>query len=135
MTWGEIGAIVGMEKDAIRMKVKRSGLTKEEYLQYHQRTNGERKTDVPGDAGNYKQKARQVAQRSQADVMHKHHWSYRESDYADTILMSVDDHHALHRYLVYDSNEKLYRDKSNALLRTKAAHIALLMYIKTVEQG
>ncbi len=128
-SWREIGDLVGMSRDSVRMKIKRMGLTKEEFIEYHSKT--ERSTNEAGrKSDNYKDVAQSVARRSDTEVLHRHHWSYREEHYADTILLSVPDHHLLHSYLKYDEDTKLYRDYKGKLLTSKAHHIALLMYIK-----
>lgn len=133
-SWKEIGDMVGMNKDAVRMKIKRMGLSKAEFVEYHAKSHAEShpKQTPNRKSDNYKDVARSVARRSDTEVLHRHHWSYREEHYSDTILMSVSDHHALHSYLVYDDQEKMYRDKNGTLLRTKASHILLLSYITSL---
>jgi hypothetical protein len=132
LSWKEIGDMVGLNKDAVRMKIKRLGLTKEEFVEFHTKTSDAAQPKADRKSDNYKDAARSAARRADTEILHRHHWSYREEHYTDTILMSVSDHHALHSYLVYDDYEKMYRDKNGVLLRTKASHILLLSYITSL---
>lgn len=47
---------------------------------------------------------------------HLHHWSYRDAHVRDVIELSRADHYTLHRYLVYDQEQALYRRTSDLLL-------------------
>lgn len=129
-SWREIGDMVGMSKDTVRMKIKRLGLTKEEFVKFHAKTTDTVQPKADRKSGSYKDDARSAARKADTEILHRHHWSYREEHYTDTILMSVSDHHLLHSYLTYDEGTRLYRDYKGKLLISKAHHISLLMYIK-----
>lgn len=53
---------------------------------------------------------------------HNHHWSYRQEHVKDTILLTIDDHMKLHRFLIYDQDHFLYRNLDGVLLDTKEKH-------------
>lgn len=61
---------------------------------------------------------------------HNHHWSYNDEHFVDVIALSVNDHMFLHRYIIYDQERKMYRDRSGLLLDTKQSHIDLLKILK-----
>lgn len=52
-----------------------------------------------------------------------HHWSYNKVHYKDVIELSIEDHNKLHRFIDYDQEFKMYRDKDGKLLETKEMHI------------
>lgn len=52
-----------------------------------------------------------------------HHWSYNEVHFKDVIELSIQDHNKLHRFIDYDQEFKMYRDKDGNLLETKEMHI------------
>lgn len=54
---------------------------------------------------------------------HLHHWSYNEEHYKDVIELSVKDHAAAHRYMIYDQERMMYRTKDGELLDTKERHL------------
>jgi hypothetical protein len=130
-TWREIGEIYGLTTAATKQLAWRRGLDKLSLIAFLEKKNGRKAPPAPSPS-NYKDTARSVARRSDTEMLHRHHWSYREEHYADTIMMSVTDHHLLHTYITYDETTKMYRDYKGKLLTSKAAHIALLMYIKMV---
>lgn len=79
-----------------------------------------------------KQSAKQLSKRlpkSNKDN-HLHHWSYREEHWKDVIELSVVEHNLLHRFIVYDQDEMLYRDGKGNLLTTRESHINLLEHLK-----
>jgi len=54
----------------------------------------------------------------------RHHWSYNLEHYTDVINLSKKDHSKAHRFLVYDSERKMYRRfDNNVLLDTKKDHL------------
>ncbi len=58
---------------------------------------------------------------------HLHHWSYRAEHHRDVIEVTAADHAALHRYIIYDKAEMMYRRKDTGeLLNTRAKHEALI---------
>lgn len=56
------------------------------------------------------------------DGYEKHHWSYRDGDEKDVIFLSTKDHNRVHRYLVYDKIECVYRTLEGCLLDTREKH-------------
>ncbi len=52
-----------------------------------------------------------------------HHWSYNEVHFKDVIELSIEDHNTLHRFIDYDQDFKMYRDRNGVLLKTKEMHI------------
>lgn len=137
-TWREIAQHYGTTPVALRKRSSRYNLSKQQIIDWLERRTSKASTQADkailnSKSYSYKDTARSVARKSDTDILHRHHWSYREEHYADTILMSVEDHHALHSYLVYDPVQKMYRDKNGALLSSKSSHFALLSYIRTVK--
>lgn len=59
-----------------------------------------------------------------------HHWSYNQKDWLDIIELTVKDHNFLHRFITYDQDIMLYRDKNGVILDTKEKHLELLEKIK-----
>lgn len=53
---------------------------------------------------------------------HLHHWSYNEEHYLDVIELNVTDHAKLHRFLIYDQSQKMYKTKEGIILDTKQEH-------------
>ena len=51
-----------------------------------------------------------------------HHWSYNDEHLKDVIELSVEDHNTAHRFLVYDQEEKMYRDLDGNILPTREDH-------------
>jgi len=62
--------------------------------------------------------------------MNLHHWSYNQEDWLDIIELTIKDHHFLHRFLDYDQNFMMFRDKNGNLLKNKDEHIKLLEKLK-----
>jgi hypothetical protein len=67
--------------------------------------------------------------RSKIKGMHKHHWSYNEIHWKDTIELNEKDHNKAHRYMVYDQERMMYRTIEGVLLDTKQIHEE---YIKNI---
>jgi len=62
---------------------------------------------------------------------HLHHWSYNEEHYKDVIELSHQEHAKLHRYMVYDPEEKKYRRRDNLdLLWSRNIHIMFYRSLK-----
>lgn len=61
---------------------------------------------------------------------HNHHWSYNEDHWKDCIELHYKDHALLHRYITYDQERMMYRNRHGILLDTKQSHIDLLSEIK-----
>ena len=54
----------------------------------------------------------------------RHHWSYREEDALDVLLLSQADHYRLHRYLTYSRADRRFRTRDGDLLNTRESHEA-----------
>ena len=60
-----------------------------------------------------------------------HHWSYKPEHAKDVIELSVKEHSKIHRYMVYDQEQMMYRRvDNNVLLDTREAHIAYYESLK-----
>lgn len=71
--------------------------------------------------------------RAPSPGLEKHHWSYNDEHFKDVIWLTKKHHMKAHRFLVYDSERKMYRRfDSNELLETKNRHKEFIfMCIKT----
>ena len=64
-----------------------------------------------------------------------HHWNYNIGFELDVIELSTMEHNLLHRHMIYDQQEKMYRRKSDKiLLDTKQSHIDLLESVKLKDE-
>jgi len=61
-----------------------------------------------------------------------HHWSYNEDHYKDVIQIPEELHYKLHRYIVYNPNEKKYMTKEGTLLNTRELHEKYIWVIKQI---
>lgn len=61
---------------------------------------------------------------------HNHHWSYNNEHLKNVIELSIQEHALLHRYIIYDQERKMYRNRNGFLLDTKQSHIDLLAELK-----
>lgn len=127
-TWGEIGKVYGLSSAATKQLAYRRRLNKRELIEFLEKKG--KRAPMEYTPHNFKDTARSAAKKVDAEILHKHHWSYKEEHYTDTLMLSVPDHHLLHSYLVYDEDTRMYCDYKGKLLTSKAHHIALLMYIK-----
>lgn len=60
-----------------------------------------------------------------------HHWSYNEVHYKDIIEISKKDHAKLHRFINYDKESFMYRDKNGKLLDSKEKHLEYMESVLT----
>lgn len=60
----------------------------------------------------------------------RHHWSYRTENAKDLIFLTREEHHKLHRYIIYDQEQMMYRGLDGVLLDTKERH---LQYYETLK--
>lgn len=58
------------------------------------------------------------------DSCELHHWNYGEGFEKDVIMLTKEQHYFLHRHLVYDQSEMMYRTKRGELLNTREKHFA-----------
>jgi len=65
---------------------------------------------------------------------HLHHWSYNEQYWLDTIKISEIEHNLLHRNMMYDPEQMMYRNRQGQLLDTKQSHIDLLEILKATDK-
>ena len=61
---------------------------------------------------------------------HRHHWSYNQEHWKDTIIFSIEDHRLLHRNMIYDQTIFMFRNSQGEVLNTKQSHLDLLQEIK-----
>jgi len=66
---------------------------------------------------------------------HKHHWSYNEDHWRDVIILSIKDHHRVHRYTVYDPDRLMYRTIYGVLLDSRERAEEYYKYIFTLKDG
>lgn len=60
--------------------------------------------------------------------MEKHHWSYNKCHHKDVIVLSVDLHKKVHRFIIYDQERMMYRRvDNNELLDTRESHIEYII--------
>lgn len=53
-----------------------------------------------------------------------HHWSYNDIHFKDVIELTTQHHGFIHRYMIYDQEQRMYRTAEGVLLDTKESHIA-----------
>jgi len=54
---------------------------------------------------------------------HRHHWSYKKENHLDVIVLLIEDHFYIHRYLKYYQEEMCYKIKATGeLLDTREKH-------------
>lgn len=54
--------------------------------------------------------------------LEKHHWSYNEIHYKDVLFLSKKDHCTAHRFMIYDSEQMMYRTTTGVLLDSRNLH-------------
>ena len=111
-----------VEKEQARHRDKYYRL---DYKEKHKPSSKKRKENTSANRIKYpeKYKARNASQRVPILFEHRHHWSYNEEHVKDIIDLTNKDHAKAHRFLTYDQNEKMYREKdTNNLLDTKDKH-------------
>jgi len=59
-----------------------------------------------------------------------HHWSYCLPHVKDTIELPMMEHKKLHRYIIYDQEQMMYRTLDGVLLDTKESHISYYNSLK-----
>ncbi len=69
-----------------------------------------------------KKKATTASQRVKRLSEVVHHWSYNEEHFKDVIHLTKKEHYFIHRHLVYDPENKMYRTTSGELLDTRELH-------------
>lgn len=80
-----------------------------------------------------KRKARSKTEPCAEMGFNNHHWSYRPEHAKDTITLEYREHMKLHRFMVYDPTEMMYRTLFGVLLDTKEKHFAYYQRVKTIE--
>ena len=70
------------------------------------------------------------SQRSKAPKgFHSHHWSYNKEHLKDTIIVSQADHRKIHRYMIYDKENMIYKSRFGEVLDTKQKHLCFIAYV------
>jgi hypothetical protein len=65
---------------------------------------------------------------------HLHHWSYNLEHAKDVIELTPKLHSKLHRFIIYDQEQMMYRRyDTNVLLNTKEKHLEFIEIVKTLE--
>lgn len=62
----------------------------------------------------------------------KHHWSYNEEHYKDVIIIESVEHQKIHRFLIYDKTEKMYKTLEGTLLDTREKHEKYIQAIRNL---
>lgn len=63
---------------------------------------------------------------------HLHHWSYNREHLKDVIVLNPVDHAKVHRFIEYDKDTFMYRDKNGKLLDTKQKHQDYILQVLNV---
>ena len=116
-----------VEKEKCRHRVKYHRL---DYRIKHRQSTEDRAATIERYFRKYPEKkaAHSLSQhlKPETDGNQLHHWCYHESCAKDVIELTPTQHYELHRMIVYDQPEMLYRLKSTGeLLDTKTSHISL----------
>ena len=53
---------------------------------------------------------------------HQHHWSYLKVHWTSVFVLSKEDHHLSHRFMVYDDERRQFRRLDGELLDTRERH-------------
>lgn len=116
---------VEQERERGREKYHRLGY-KNSFIDYDKRTkiNGEYRKRFPE-----KHKARNASQRMTKKGLEIHHWSYQEIHWRDIFYLTIEEHALIHRFLVYDQPNRMYKNMNNELLDTREKH---LLYINKI---
>jgi len=61
---------------------------------------------------------------------HHHHWSYNKQHVYDWILLAPIEHKFIHKYIIYDQEQMMYRNLDGILLDTKESHIEYFEEVK-----
>jgi hypothetical protein len=71
------------------------------------------------------------------DEQHLHHWSYKEDNLEDIIIISKNEHRLIHRYISLDKEHLFFISKYGEKLNTKQKHIEFIEKIlfKTRKYG
>tara|TARA_R110000868_G_scaffold154870_2_gene381124 strand:+ start:552 stop:1082 length:531 start_codon:yes stop_codon:yes gene_type:complete len=114
---------VDKEKKRAREKYYRLG-----YKELYKQTTEQKKATMARYKDKYPEKigaARASAKLyPKANGNHMHHWSYNKEHWKDCIILTAVEHNKLHRYMVYDQEQMMYRrTDNNELLDTKERHI------------
>tara|TARA_R110000822_G_scaffold121242_1_gene255004 strand:- start:34 stop:573 length:540 start_codon:yes stop_codon:yes gene_type:complete len=56
--------------------------------------------------------------------MNRHHWSYNEEHARDVIVLSIEDHNYIHRFINYDKESFMYKTLSGELLDSREKSIS-----------
>ena len=100
------------------------------YKDKHKSTPEQRKKIMDRYKDKYPEKirARNKSSHLKAEVEgnHLHHWSYRPGDEKDVIELNEGYHNLLHRHIIYDQEQMMYRNKEGLLLDTRESHIEIL---------
>lgn len=62
-----------------------------------------------------------------------HHWSYNDIHFKDIIELTTQQHGFIHRYMIYDQEQKMYRTTEGVLLDTKESHLAYYEEMKKIK--
>ena len=109
---------------------------RERHRKKYHRLNYKSKKKKPTDPNSHrrnfpeKYKANSVASKIPCSKNHhKHHWSYNKEHWKDVIILPVELHYKIHRFMIYDQEFLMYRTLENKLLDTRELHESYIQQI------
>lgn len=121
------------ESERIRHREKYYRLN---YLEKHKPTSEKKKAIMDRYCKKYPEKvkaSKAISKFKKNKGMELHHWSYNDAHLVDIIELDYKIHALIHRYMKYDQNVKMYKDKLGNLLDTKDKHINYINYILSLD--
>lgn len=68
----------------------------------------------------FKKKATTASKRIPCpDGSQRHHWSYNKEHWRDVFILTYEEHLKIHRYMIFDSERKMYRRLDGLLLDSR----------------
>lgn len=71
----------------------------------------------------FKTKSKMNGMKAKIKGNHLHHWSYRPEHTKDVIELTIKEHNAIHRYIIYDQERMMYRTMDGILLDNNSSHL------------
>lgn len=119
-----------MENEEWRWKERRRSRERYYRLNYRKRFSQspeERRRSFKKHMEKYPEKLKAKREAQKIDIpdgCHRHHWSYNDEHLSDIVILNADDHYKAHRFIIYDSERKMFRaHDTNELLDTRERHV------------
>lgn len=77
-------------------------------------------------------RAKSLSQLIDGKGLHKHHWNYGEGFEKDIFFVSIKQHNAIHKVMIYDQERMMYRKLNGELLDSREA--CALYYAEILEK-